>query len=500
MPRVPRGITVQDVISKIKSGDYVFENVEFTVRSATGSPPAGPFIDFVELFERYYAGSQDDKIEIKFNNCNFEIDAYFKNSKRLTKLFYGDFSNVTFQKSTYFWNSKLNLIEPGGANLIQVRNDHGVPDGHIFNNNRFNNVIFSDISFNTSYIFRKDNVFAGNVKFVRCSFDQGLVIKNVLFEEDCNIFACTFKSDVHIDRTTFKGNLIFEKPKHDDGTQFNDRVFFYPEVYASLLFSEVVFNEEFVFRPSIVGERLLEFRKTEFKKAAIFRYLNLANAIFQSCDLTNCSFMFSNVVGMQLSNCEFDFSRRLLDERILKDSDFAKKISVVVARELAEINVNDVLNEYRMFEICMDTMKDFVTGGEFHKRRYELQRTSENNRLTKCILWLYKLFSNYGEDYGRSLAWLFGALLGFSVIYLFTGLKYGESTIYYGNPLNMYCLINDWGCSLLYSLSSSVPFRRENDFVRSANNWTTAFSVSQTLLQTVIGTLFVIALRRKFKR
>jgi len=212
--------------------------------------------------------------------------------------------------------------------------------------------------------------------------------------------------------------------------------------------------------------------------------------------LTNCVFINSDIENVRFINCEFDF-KNFIYEKEQTNKFINDKNNIIAIKEL--------ISSYRQFEINLDKNKDYELAGEFHKKRYELEYLiTESFSLKKLLLFFYERSSNFGENYVKSLSRFILILFLFTLTYLFTGLVYNhtnfESTIYYLKESNRYNFWNDIGSAFLYSLNNSLPFRRELEFVKSANGWTTFFSIVQTFIQTILATLFIIGLRRKFKR
>ena len=168
-------------------------------------------------------------------------------------------------------------------------------------------------------------------------------------------------------------------------------------------------------------------------------------------------------------------------------------------------NFDDVYLMLRMFEINFDKHKDYDMAGEFYKKRLELQRGNDPNILRKSLLTLYKWFSSYGENYLKPIVWAVIFIAIFTAVYLVSGVIFvnseGEKTLVsFLHSKYRYNFFDDLGCAFLYSLNSSTPFRQILEFVKPANGLTNLLSMVQTLLQSSLLALFLVALNRKFKR
>lgn len=325
---------------------------------------------------------------------------------------------------------------------------------------------------------------------------HGLTVDNPIVYENCE-----FELPVRFELTKFKStvdfkNCIFHKDvefncdfnfvKFED-VAFKDVVRFDSPLENLCKFKKVTFEMDLIFYCSSVKDKKIEFTSCNFNTIAYFRNLNFGNdVLFNRCNLTNCSFLYSYIEYIRFQDCEFDF-KNLIDEKNLSipKHDFTKK---------------DIITLYRHFEINLDKYKDFDTAGEFHKKRLELDRSSHKKiSLRWLLLTFYKWTSDYGENYSKSLRKIIYVVIIFSFIYLYTGISYSNYNIWwwdYSKPQ----LFTDWGSSFLYSLISSSPIRRDSEVIKSLGGWTTGFSVLQTIIQTILGTLFIIGIRRKFKR
>jgi len=261
---------------------------------------------------------------------------------------------------------------------------------------------------------------------------------------------------------------------------------------------------------SIIDEKNFIFKNCLFNKLALFRRLNLkSNVLFFNADLTNCSFLNSNFEDVLFSSTSIDIEQHI-DYRLwknktkLNNDNYQEYGLYNIDDTISEITKNNLISEYKIFEKNFDNKKHFDIAGEFHQSSLDIESQYHPKLLKKIILWLYKTFSNYGESYKKSLIWFSLILVIFSVLYLFTGLDYinneKHSIIYYFKCTNMYNIINDYGLSFLYSFINSFPVKRDMDMLKAANGFTILFSSIQTVIQSVLITLFIIALRRKFRR
>ncbi len=351
-----------------------------------------------------------------------------------------------------------------------------------FVNCEFNvNFYISDLELfgSSEPFFLKNSVFNKDVSFFRCIFNEDFTFEDIDFNAKCFVDSCSFKGTVCFNNVTFFKKVTFNYNRTTGPTIFEDNVYFNSAFKGLTYFDKTIFRNV-DFRGSTFGSENITFNSCSFELIALFRELNLGNNIhFNDCELTNCSFSKSFFENTRFENCDLQLGK-LLDERILNGEldkptiDALNSYGIHSSIDLF-IDYDNIINTYRQFEINFDNYKDYELAGEIHKRRYDLQKNAEKNRVKKVFITFYKWFSNYGEDYTKSLFWIVGILVGFSFVYLFTGIKYDEAVIYWGKAGNTYSRINDLCSAFLYSLNSSVPFRREIEHLKSASGFTSFF-------------------------
>lgn len=489
-------ITIEKFCELISTGNYNIVNFRFTSKILSKSEYRVfifyTYFLFKDLYERC-PQIIDEKIGLSFTNCEFEIDTIFSTDfhtgKRYKNIYFQSFTNCTFHRTCIFQNIEFHALP--GIELRDFRNSC------IFNNIKFKELKFIGVTFRKEWLFNENTAFNGDVYFNGCKFKIFTKFKSAIFNGNLNITSCNFYKSCEL------YSIILNKDVRIENIVFHDDLYFYSQIHGVAIFKNIIFEKNFIFGPTFLGENLIEFDNLEIKKIAFFRNLRLvANTIFKNIDISRFSFLYSKFEDVSFSSCKFNFGFSFIDEELLNNK--TEDISIPINKfnkNFFFVELEDILSTLRIFEINFDKRKNYEIAGEFHKKRYELQRIHESNKFKKIIINLYKWFSNYGEDYPRSLIWIIGILIGFSIIYLFTGIKYDEAVIYWGNTTNnMYKWYEDLGTAFLYSLNSSVPFRREIEHIKAASSLTTFFSIFQTLLQTIIGTLFIVALRRKFRR
>lgn len=238
----------------------------------------------------------------------------------------------------------------------------------------------------------------------------------------------------------------------------------------------------------------IKIQDCEFRKEVYFDLLNLSDQFrVYNSDLTNFSFLKTNFLESKFEGCWFDFNSLIIE------NDLSKKIGE------DSRYISNVIEMFRKFEIIFDNQKNYEYAGEFHKHRFELARKFSSKKSLKFwLLSLYKYFSKYGESYVRALIWFLIFFVSFTIVYLFSGLNFtdhnGPVTIFYLKPENQFNFLNDFCLAAIYSLNNVIPFKKDLTYITAANGWTTLFTILESFILTILASLFVIGLRRKFKR
>lgn len=382
----------------------------------------------------------------------------------------------------------------------------------VFKNCKFKiplDVVWED-EWNNKLLF-DGNIFEEKVYFSLATFLAPVNFSSNIFEKDVSIVGCHFKNDACFTKNYFHRNLNFDYARNYVNPSCERKFIFSNSCSGKVEFNRILFNLS-DFRDSSMKSDFI-FQDCLFNDMAIFRNLNLNDVKFINSDLTNCSFLNSNIKDTSFINCKFNY-QELIDEKIFLNTeksnffdndlwDKTESFGKWGKENISSGNLENVINEYKLFEINFDGNKDYEKAGEFHKKRFELERTYSKKSLKKFLLTLYNWSSDYGENYKKSLGWFGIFFLIFTVIYMLFGL------IYNGEYRNLEMVINDysWGkliedfnISLLYSFNNAVPLKKDLEYLKSANIYTSFFSILETFIQTILAALFVIGLRRKFKR
>lgn len=425
------------------------------------------------------------------------------------KLFLRQYEEIMNTKNPdfkgYIFDDTLSSIIKDGTLTIKPTIDESKNNAPSFNGCEFNTGITIE-----GFVFEKeDNIFCDcefneDVKFRNIKFGD-LSIEKAFFRKNLIIFNCDFENGIFFNDVTIEGEFNIEKGVGLKPTNIREARFvccFKGKVYFNFI------NFEYInLKRSIFGDRTIMFNHCLIEKLGIFRDLHLKpNVVFNNIDLTNCSFLNSNFEDVKFSSPTIDIENHI--DYLFLTNDLEKNINKFkgygisnLDKMIGEVNESNLSDEYRSFEKNFDRNKNFDLAGLFHQKYFDIKTKFEKGKINKFILYSYKWFSNYGESYTKPLSWFLFLIFAFSVLYLFTGLEYKDgSVIFYLDSGNIYLFLNDIALSLIFSILNSFPVKRDIELVKAANGVTVFFTVFQTAIQSILLTLFVIALRRKFKR
>jgi uncharacterized protein YjbI with pentapeptide repeats len=421
----------------------------------------------------------------------------------------------------------------------------------VFRRSRFS----SDVSFDGARFLKGTDFsgaeFLGEASFIQAKFASKADFDGARFKQDAHFLSSKFTGDFLFSRGTVEqkasfGGAAFDQGAHFDGADFEGNVdFLYVTFTGSANFRETKFAQEAKF----LGSRFLgptSFRETHFRQdddlhpgpifslaqferpqSVVFYKTYLGQALFCSCDVSRLT--FSSVVWRRRKGSG---KRMLFEEEVdLKDAPELK----LGTYSSDELDYGLIAETYQQLKKNYDDRKDYWTAGDFHygememKRLHSLRRNSLArwwHRKFSMVAW-YKRFSEYGESYVRPAVWLGVALLVFAFLFPWAGLHPGGNAaqsalsvaagqvsppasateLSYRNfsrfvdayPGRKWVAhLAFFGHSLLTAVSVAT-FQKELRYEPSYP-WGTALALLELLLTSTLVALFLLAVRRQFKR
>jgi uncharacterized protein YjbI with pentapeptide repeats len=167
----------------------------------------------------------------------------------------------------------------------------------------------------------------------------------------------------------------------------------------------------------------------------------------------------------------------------------------------------------------LENTREPIAAGDFHFANMEMKRLQarqEGHNARARLLWIYKLINGYGERFGRTLILLGALVVLFTLIYL--GLSYiggghlkflPEATAQKVNPLHLFgyghiyrapgLLCRLWD-SFVYTLQHVLPFKLQSTVYSPGSRLISFITLIQTIIGTSLFTMFILALRSRFRR
>jgi uncharacterized protein YjbI with pentapeptide repeats len=381
---------------------------------------------------------------------------------------------------------------------------------------------FSNAMFTQSAIF-SDATFTQNASFYCATFIQIAYFYGVTFTEEAEANFCraTFIQDANFSHATFAQDAYFL------GTKFTQEANFEEATFAKVvLFNQAKFLVSAAFRETTFrGDKKLEpetddtlhgpvFSLAQFShsEAIVFYKTYLGQALFLNCDVSGVA--FSSVTWRKRKR---GGKRMVLEEQVSLYRPVAS--ALMPGRDSHdERNYGLIAELYQQLKKNYDDRKDYWTAGDFHYGEMEMKRL-HSRFAWKWARWLsyhfslvalYKVASAYGESYVRPLACLGVVVVAFTLAYPLFGLELsqtGGGLLGYWNWAGFFRAYPlehpaGWWGMILHSLMTSLSvagFQRELRYVPSYP-WGRMVALFELLLTTTLGGLFLLAIRRQFKR
>lgn len=400
--------------------------------------------------------------------------------------------------------------------------------------------LFSEVVFNRGADFRR-TVFRDHANFEEAAFGGKSNFSETIFSRDASFTFAEFKaaaafsytriagtasfhglsakSGISLDRSTFAQNADFSEAEFGSFVDFSEAEFKQRVAFERTAFAAVVT----FWRAAFLGP--VEYRKTKFRQdgtlcpgpifeltkyaqpdAVVFHQTNLDQALFQNSDVSHL--VFSNVrwrrrpgnrkcmVFEEVANLEGDFTEVLRPE----DGDPDER------------NYSLIAELYQQLKKNYDDRRDYCTAGDFHYGEMEMKRLSSPSR-SRAFRWLHRNFglvalykhaSEYGESYVLPAVWLLVIVLAAGLLYPLARLR--GSGIRGQTAQNVAMRTNEeLGLAEAYSghnyvVAVGVAFFQRDLPYEPSYPWGRVLSWFQLLLTSSLIALFLLALRRQFRR
>lgn len=389
---------------------------------------------------------------------------------------------------------------------------------------------FSNATFTQNVIF-SDATFTQNTSFYCATFIQIAYFYGVMFTEEANFCRAMFMQDAVFSHATFTQNAAFlgagftQKANFEEATFAKEVLFNQAKFLVSAAFRETVFRGDKKLQPETddtLHGPVFSLAQFSHPEAIVLYKTYLGQALFLNCDVSGVA--FSSVTWRKRKH---GGKSMVLEEQVSLDRPVASALRPSPDSH-DERDYGLIAELYQQLKKNYDDRKDYWTAGDFHYGEMEMKRLHNKGRRLLGRLFhrylgltvLYKYASEYGENIGRPAAWLAVVLIAFAFIYPIFGLEFNPSAgaatgwlsyvnraaFFRSHPAEqpvwfLWKLPPFWG-TFLNSLMTSLSvagFQRELRYVPSYP-WGRMVALFELLLTTTLGGLFLLALRRQFKR
>jgi hypothetical protein len=421
----------------------------------------------------------------RFDHATFTQDADFG---------FTTFSkNAEFYKATFAENAYFNY-----ATFTQYAN--------------FRQAIFTQ---NADFV---EAMFTRNLSFLRATFTKVANFIGATFTQDALFDGATFAENAYFSNTTFKQNTYFSYVTFSQAVNFADTIFLGTTVLQSCRFLDRLEFRRTRFAPQISGQASALFTLAKFSKPGeiVFDDVDLSRSLFHNCDVSQVWFSSSVQWGTRGNN------RGLVvfDETIPLEQTYGGGLLRDGRRDYRA-----VAQIYHQLKKNYDSRLDYWTANEFHFGEMEMKRLAGPTE--GRLLWLrrwwhrnlsfvawYKYASDYGNSYRKPLLWLLGILLAAALLFPITGLELKQAVP--GDPnstsvtySSVWDRQNSWannfwteakliGKSGITAIDTAT-FQRTPEYA-PAYPWGRVVGIFETLLTSSLFALFLLAIRRQFRR
>jgi len=373
--------------------------------------------------------------------------------------------------------------------------------------------------------------FTQNADFVGATFTQYASFGEARFAQNASFIGATFTQKANFGSATFVQKANFKNAKFLEAAEFRETKFRGHDKDRKEKTKEVLPGSVF---------SLAEFSQPE---KIVFYKTYLGQALFHNCDVSKVNFSLVTWRPREHSG-----KRMVLEEQV--DLQFAEDLKPAKG-SLDDRRYRLIAELYQQLKKNYDERKDYWTAGDFHYGEMEMKRRSTKRpgnfirfllgflgeaRMNRVRSWWhprlslvawYKYTSEYGESYMRPLAFFVLVLLLFALLFPLPGLDRNErgsaSAAVAVTPQNdpsaaapalsygcfpqflkaypghkVYGGFAFFGHSLMTALSVA-GFQKELKYEPSYP-WGRALALAELLLTSTLIGLFLLAVRRQFRR
>ena len=473
---------------------------------------AGRYISAICLFDDA-TFSQD----ANFRKATFTQDAYFTGATFMKD---ANFSDVIFTLKTDF----AGAIFTQGADFISATftQDASFAGTTFKQSGRFHGATFTQKAEFTYTNFEMSAWFLGatftrNADFGFSTFTQRTNFSNVTFTQNADFSEATFAQNADFSEAIFTQAAGFIATKFHrianwQGCRFLNQAEFRSTQFEYLVEREpnAVFELEKFSKPGFAVFELAKFSKPG---EVVFDDVDLSRALFHNCDVSQVWFSSS----VEWAKREGNRGLAVFEETIDLKQEFAEGL-----QRYGQRDYRAVAQIYQQLKKSYDSRLDYWTANEFHFGEMEMKRLAGPMdgwlflglrrwwHRNLSLVALYRWASDYGNSYGKPMQWLLAILVLFATLLPLPGVglkrqgaKQAES---YASVLdvqktyapNLWAEVRLFGKSTITSVDAAT-FQRSAEYAPTYP-WGRVLAIFETLLTSSLFALFLLALRRQFRR
>lgn len=291
-----------------------------------------------------------------------------------------------------------------------------------------------------------------------------------------------------------------------------DRLLFHDSLFLSPIteFDRSVFEKDLDFtvnvqrnlQPMFAGSVSMKDLILRNPEHVTFRSVDLSKVEFAGTDLSKIIFVDTKWSTIPLKIFGIIPSRgrnALYEETLLREWENRRNSS---RRHLQRNQIELIRVAYNQLKCNFEEKKNYAEANTFYYGEMEMRRFKLPILRRKFFSWewLYWLASGYGLSWENGFILLLASFFLSPILFLFSGLQTTSGNINYDLALKapqIVDVIRDYKSALEYNLNV-IFFRTSSPY--EASFWTKLLTAGEIVLLPTFATLFILALRRKFKR
>jgi hypothetical protein len=441
-------------------------------------------------------------------------EAFFTQGANFGKTIFtqdANFDSVTFAQEAHFWNSTF--TQDANFRFATFTQDA-----------EFAVAIFMGHAHFDSAAFMQDANFGGSTltleaDFNHAYFTQSANFADVTFTQNADFSFATFIQDANFERATFTLKVDFCYATFTQMACFSGTTLSGAADWRRGRFLDQAEFRQTKFESKVEGEPGALFALAKFSKPheIVFDNVDLSHVLFQYCDVSQVLFTSFVRWGKRKGNRGLT----VFEEKILLDPKLSTEL-----KDFVHIDHFAVEQIYQQLKKNYDSRLDYRTANDFHYGEMEMRRLAgpTDGRLLWLRRWWhrnlsfvawYKYASDYGNSYGKPLAWLFVVLLTAALLFPIPGV--GLKQPISGNAASSvsvtYSIVwdkndswtnNFWTEAKLIGKSGitaidTATFQRTPEYTPVYPRGRVV-AIFETLLTSSLFALFLLAIRRQFRR